>query len=132
MSYMEAKGFLDKSALQILRIIITPVSRCECVYMCVCMCVYVLVRYNHACWTPAILFRMCYGPVIRVLVLLINLSMSTGVIAMVWISAVITPLLKKAGLNANDLRNYRRVSNLPVISRFVSGFVCGYILHLIT
>ena len=72
---------------------------------------------------PATLFWMCYGAVIHVLVLLINLSMSTGVVLTVRKSAVITPLLKKTGLNTNDLHNYRHVSNLPFISKICERIV---------
>ena len=72
---------------------------------------------------PTTLFRMCYSAVIQVLVLLINLSISTGVVPTVWKSTVITTLLKKADLNTNDLHIYRPVSNLPFISKICERIV---------
>ena len=34
-------------------------------------------------------------------------------------AATVTPLLKKAGLDADDFKNYRPVSNLPYLSKII-------------
>jgi len=37
--------------------------------------------------------------------------------------AVVRPLLKKSGLDASELRNYRPVSNLPLLSKLLEKVV---------
>ena len=37
--------------------------------------------------------------------------------------AIVTPLLKKSGLDPNDLKNFRPVSNLPFISKILEKVV---------
>ena len=36
--------------------------------------------------------------------------------------AYITPLIKKADLDVDDVRSYRPISNLPVLSKFPGNF----------
>ena len=42
-------------------------------------------------------------------------SLSTGTVPSELKQALVTPILKKQGLDANDLRNFRPVSNLPFV-----------------
>ena len=48
-----------------------------------------------------------------------NLSLCSGAIPCQFKQTIITPLLKKPGLNPNDLKNFRPVSNLPFISKIL-------------
>ena len=58
---------------------------------------------------------------------LVNKSLETGVFPYVWKEANITPLLKKDGLDAEVLKNYRPVSNLAFISKLVEQVVASRI-----
>ena len=48
---------------------------------------------------------------------MVNLSLSSNTVLLVFKAATLTPLLKKAGLDADDLKNYRPVSSLPYVSK---------------
>ena len=54
---------------------------------------------------------------------LINASLSQGRLPMSQKQAFVTPLLKKAGLDAADVANYRPVSNLTFLSKTVERVV---------
>ena len=54
---------------------------------------------------------------------IINLSLSSGHMPTVLKSAVITPLLKKTGLDPDCLSNYRSISNLPFIAKLIERTV---------
>jgi hypothetical protein len=59
------------------------------------------------------------SPIIKI----INLSLSSGHMPTVLKSAVITPLLKKTGLDPDCLSNYRPISNLLLISKLIERTV---------
>ena len=50
---------------------------------------------------------------------MVNLSLSSNTVPPVFMAATVTPLLKKAGLDADDLKNYRPVSSLPYASKLL-------------
>lgn len=50
---------------------------------------------------------------------IINSSLRTGVIPDCLKVGQVTPLLKKPGLDTNDLNNFRSVSNLPLLSKIL-------------
>ena len=54
---------------------------------------------------------------------LVNLSLSSSTFPQQFKDAVVTPILKKASLNPEILKNYRPVSNLPYISKIVEKAV---------
>ena len=54
---------------------------------------------------------------------LVNLSLTTGKFPSSQKSAIITPLLKKASLNPESLKNYRPVSNLTFVSKLLERMV---------
>ena len=43
--------------------------------------------------------------------------------------ALVKPLLKKANLDPNCLRNYRLVSNMPFLSKVLEGIVLKQVLQ---
>jgi len=49
--------------------------------------------------------------------LLINVSFITGCFPVKYKHAVVSPLLKKSDADKNKLKNYRLVSNLPLLSK---------------
>ena len=67
------------------------------------------------------------GPVfdtmLPILCKIVNTSLSTGLIPHDLKHAMITPLLKKKGLDGDNLKNYRPVSNLTFLSKLVERVV---------
>jgi hypothetical protein len=68
----------------------------------------------------------CLVPIITCI---INLSLSTGVVPDRFKQALVTPLLKKAGMDQNVLKNYRPVSNLPFISKILEKVVLSRLVE---
>ena len=54
--------------------------------------------------------------------------MATGVIPVAFKNALVTPLLKKATLNQDVLKNHRPVSNLPFIPKVLERVVLSQLL----
>jgi hypothetical protein len=65
---------------------------------------------------PTWLLKECLDPLLPVLTLLINKSLDLGYFPDAWKNALVTPLLKKLGLEL-IFPNFRPVSNLPFISK---------------
>jgi hypothetical protein len=62
---------------------------------------------------------------------LVNRSLSTGCVPEVFREAYITPRLKKVDLDPSDVRSYRPISNLSVISKLLEKLVARQLLsHL--
>ena len=62
---------------------------------------------------------------------IINSSLLSGIVPKDLKTAVVKPLLKKASLDRNQLKNYRPVSNLPFISKLLEKVVLSQLLsHL--
>ncbi|KAK4328717.1 hypothetical protein Pmani_000912 [Petrolisthes manimaculis] len=66
---------------------------------------------------PTSLLKLCLDDVILSLTCLINQSLTSGEFPTVFKQAILRPLLKKAGLDINDLSNYRPVSNISFASK---------------
>ena len=54
---------------------------------------------------------------------IVNVSIATGVFPSAFKKALVTPLLKKTTLDANDVKNYHPVSNLCFVSKIVEKVV---------
>ena len=54
---------------------------------------------------------------------IINVSLSTSRVPKQFKQAVVIPLLKKPGLDTNDLKHFRPVSNLPFTSKVLEKIV---------
>ena len=82
---------------------------------------------------PAVLLKACIDVLLPVLVFLVNLSLS--ICSMDGLKdTVVTPLLKKAGLDPEVLKNYRPVSNILYLSKMIEREVliqCNEHLDLI-
>ena len=62
---------------------------------------------------------------------LFNKSLASGVFPDAFKRTIVTPLLKKIGLHGQELKNYRPVSNLSYLSKFLEKVVHGRMLvHL--
>ena len=66
---------------------------------------------------PTWLLKQCTEELLPLISAIINNSLESGVFPYQCKHAIIRPLLKKQGLDADDLKNYRPVSNLQFISK---------------
>ena len=65
------------------------------------------------------------------LTFLFNQSLSVGSVPAIFKAAYITPRLKKADLDMSDVKSYRSISNLPVLSKLLERLVAKQLLsHL--
>ena len=71
---------------------------------------------------PTILLRACVNELLPALTLLVNLSLTSGSMEGLK-KSVITPLLKKAGLDPEVLKNYRPVCNTLFLSKSIERVV---------
>ena len=68
---------------------------------------------------PTRLLKSCIDSLLPPITKLINLSLSSGTFPPAFKFAHVTPLLKKPSLSKEDLKNYRPVSNLSVMSKLI-------------
>ena len=73
---------------------------------------------------PATLFKDCVDELLPALTMLVNLSLSTGSMDGLK-DSVITPILKKAGLDPEVLKNYRPVCNTLFLSKLIERASLG-------
>mgnify|MGYP003449240914 FL=1 len=66
--------------------------------------------------------------IVPFLVELINRSMVHGTVPTALKSAYITPLLKKPDLDSADIKSYRPISNLSVLSKLLERLVARQLL----
>ena len=80
---------------------------------------------------PTFLLKDCLDILLPSITKLINYSLIDGSFSSAFKRAVITPLIKKASLPKNDLKNYRPVSGLCFMSKFVERVVDKQLTSLI-
>ena len=80
---------------------------------------------------PAQLFRQVFVHMLPTLTAIINKSLSSSTMPDCLNEALLTPILKKAQLDSNDLNNYRLISNLPYLSKLIEHVVAAQLVcHL--
>ena len=62
------------------------------------------------------------------ILVIFNKSLSSGVVPVVFKSAVVQPLLKKPKLDSNNLNNFRPISKLPFLSKALEKIVYSQLL----
>ena len=72
---------------------------------------------------PTSLTKECLSDLLPLITRIVNSSLGSGVVPPQFKQAVVTPMLKKPGLDPNDLKNFRPVSNLPFISKILEKVV---------
>ena len=72
---------------------------------------------------PTSLTRQCLDDLVSLIMFIVNASLSTGIVPPQFKQAIVTPLLKKPGLNTNDMKKFRPVSNLSFISKILEKVV---------
>ena len=74
---------------------------------------------------PTNLVKLCSANLAPFLVKIVNMSLNTSIFPSIMKQAIVKPLLKKSGLDINDLKNYRPVSNLSFISKLCERIVAN-------
>ena len=72
---------------------------------------------------PTDLVKQCAESLVPLISRIINESLLSGVVPSKLKAAVVVPLLKKHGLDCNNLKTFRPVSNLPFISKLLERVV---------
>ena len=72
---------------------------------------------------PTSLTKECLSDLLPLITRIVNSSLCSGAVPPQFKQAVVTPLLKKPGLDPNDLKNFRPVSNLSFISKILEKVV---------
>ena len=68
---------------------------------------------------PTWMLKMNTGTLLSALVSIVNSSLATGSFPSSLKEAIVSPILKKPGLDVKNLKNYRPVSNLAFISKLI-------------
>ena len=76
---------------------------------------------------PTHLVKLYAESLLPAITKIVNISLNEGVVPESLKIAVVTPLLKKANLNPNVLKNYRPVSNLSFLSKIIEKVVASRI-----
>ncbi len=72
---------------------------------------------------PTWLLKTCVNELLPLITIIINKSLSTGQFPSQLKEAIVRPLLKKSNLDADQLKNYRPVSNLHFVSKIMEKIV---------
>ena len=72
---------------------------------------------------PTWLTKQCLDALLPSITMIINLSLTTGIMPSKFKQAILTPLLKKPTLDKDVFKNYRPVSNLSFISKVVERVI---------
>ena len=78
---------------------------------------------------PTWFLKLCLDVLVSVITSIINKSLSSGTVPSGMKSAHVRPLLKKAGLDPENLKNYRPVSNLTYLSKLLERVVASRLEH---
>jgi len=78
---------------------------------------------------PTPLLKTCIDVLLTTITSLVNKTLAEGVFPSTFKNAHVTPLLKKASLCKEDMKNYRPVSNLSFMSKLIEKIVANRILE---
>ena len=78
---------------------------------------------------PTPLLKECISEIIPHITHFINSSLSSGTVSDCFKESLVNPLLKKFGLDNNQLNNYRPVSNLTFLSKILEKVVLKQLLN---
>ena len=77
---------------------------------------------------PTFLVKEYIDTLVPFLNRLVNASLSEGCLPTSQTTAVVTPVLKKTGLDPGDIKNYRPISNLTFLSKVTEKVVAQQVL----
>ena len=72
---------------------------------------------------PTSFTKQCLDALVSLISFIVNASLSTGIVPPQFKQAIVTPLLKKPGLDTNDMKNFRPDSNLSFLSKILEKVV---------
>ena len=78
---------------------------------------------------PANILKLALDHLLPTIIRIVNNSLSSGVFPSALKHACVTPLLKKPGLDAEILANYRPISNLPFLGKVIERVVVNQLQH---
>ena len=93
---------------------------------------YICVCYQPPDPIPADLFKASLPTLLPALTEIVNLSLQTGSFPSSLKHAQLSPILKKANLDPETLKNYRPISNLPYLSKLVEWAVTAQLTKYMT
>ena len=73
---------------------------------------------------PTFLAKECVPTLLPLITRIVNSYLASGIVPHQVNQAVVTPLLKKPGLDRHSLKHFRPVSNLPFISKILEKKSC--------
>ena len=72
---------------------------------------------------PTFLLKQCIESFLPIITSIINKSIASSTVPDSFKTAIVRPLLKKPGLDRENLKNYRPVSNLPFLSKILEKVI---------
>ena len=72
---------------------------------------------------PTSLTKQYLNDLVSLFTVIVNASLSAGIVPQQFKQAHVTPLFKKPGLDSNNMKNFRPASNLPFISNILEKVV---------
>ena len=81
---------------------------------------------------PSSLMKQCLNDLVPLITAVISVSLSTCTVPKQVKQAVIIPVLTKPGLDTNDLKHFRPVSNQPFISKILEKIVLRQLLKYLS
>ena len=78
---------------------------------------------------PTSLLKETIDELVPVYTIIVNSSLESGIVPAAMKHAIVTPILKKRGLDVNCLTNYRPISNLSFLSNTLERYVASELRH---
>ena len=78
---------------------------------------------------PTSLHKENIDILVPVYTVIVNSSLESGIVPAAMKQAIVTPILKKRGLDVNCLTNYRPISNLSFLSKTLERYVASELRH---
>ena len=78
---------------------------------------------------PTSLLKENIDILVPVYTVIVNSSLESGVVPAAMKHAIVTPILKKSGIDLNCLTNYRPISNLSFLSKTLERYVASELRH---
>ena len=72
---------------------------------------------------PTSLTKQCLDALVLLITFIVNASLFTGIVPPQFKQTIVTPLLKKPGLDTNDMKNFRPVSDLSFLTKILEKVV---------
>ena len=72
---------------------------------------------------PTRLLKLCLDELVPVITSVVNSSLISGIVPLDFKSAIVRPLLKKHGLDTENLKSYHPVLNLAFLSKIMENSI---------